>query len=389
MTVGKDTIQTLLRQRQALRQALQELQKDIASLDAAASDLVAKNIKNPALKARGETSGEEAEPEQKEAMAAAMEPKTDPETVISEPAFDTVRDTDKGIDNNPGTSDDKVSSSSATSSSQPFPQRENTSADSSPVLTVFSPQLADVSDVAYYSLLEEARHLSGYYLRHPSPAENLPLQQLDDAISKAEGKADKQDRLSEYQNLRRSYRAIAGRSFSDIGINGKTLEDSRISAHILWVLPLIICALSLVIFPLLLLGRTLSLEMFTSDFAADLIWIFGVAAAFLWGAAGALTLLSVQVTILVMRRQYDADIRRSPGIRAALGGVLGCGIYALLEIWLPQSNITAEFFLNLGAFGSGLVAWIVFLSIQRGLGSLVRVFEPETMSSLAKEDREK
>ncbi|MCR9212619.1 MAG: hypothetical protein NXI13_02790 [Proteobacteria bacterium] len=247
----------------------------------------------------------------------------------------------------------------------------------------------DVSNLAYKSLLQEAKQLSSYYLRHPSPDKDLPLQQLDDAISAATGKVAEGGCSTEYQILRKAYRAAAGRSFSAAGINGKTLEDSCMSAHILWILPITICALVLVIFPLLLLGRTVSLEMYTSEFAADLIWVLGVAAAFLWGSAGALTLLSIQLAVLVRNRQYEADIRRSPGVRAALGGILGCGTYALLEVWLPQIDITTEFFLNLGSFAIGLVAWSIFLLIQKGLGRLILLFETDTVPSSARAKSEK
>ena len=58
MAVSTDTIQTLLRQRQDLREALLELRKEIETLDASSLDLVNKNIKSaPPAKAAAPTGG--------------------------------------------------------------------------------------------------------------------------------------------------------------------------------------------------------------------------------------------------------------------------------------------------------------------------------------------
>ncbi|MAZ01913.1 MAG: hypothetical protein CMN56_02125 [Sneathiella sp.] len=61
MAVSTDTIQTLLRQRQQLREALLELRKEIESLDATSLDLVNSNIKN-VPSATATTPGGEATP---------------------------------------------------------------------------------------------------------------------------------------------------------------------------------------------------------------------------------------------------------------------------------------------------------------------------------------
>lgn len=349
MTVGKDTIQTLLRQRQALKQALLELQEDIASLNETADHLVGKNIRKSAAQnvRKVSVSGPGA------AAGTPSRPEADPpSTPVSSPP-------------------------QATAPKLVMPPQDRETANTAPTRSNSGTAPADIPDAAYAALLDEAKHLSGYYLRHPSADPSLPLAELDAAISRAEKPAaDWAKRAAAYQALRVAYRAVAGQSFSVLGINGKTLEDSRISAHILWALPLMICTLTLVIFPLLLLGRTVSLEMFTSDFSTDLLWIFGIAISFLWGAAGALTLLAIRIALLVSRHQYEADIRRSPAMRAVLGGILGCALYALLANWLPQSSIAVEFFLDLGAFVIGLFAWIVFLSLQRALARLKAFFMP-------------
>lgn len=207
--------------------------------------------------------------------------------------------------------------------------------------------------------MANAKSLSAFFLEHPSVAPPAQLASLDVAISNYETTV-RDDSLKFYHNLQNAYRTVASQSYANQNINGTTLIDSKNGARLLWIIPLCIAALVLVVFPLLLFSRTMANEMFITDFATNLVWVFGVSSAFLWGIVGALTLLTLTIALQVRRREYDADIRYSSALQGALGGIVGCCCFLVLEIWVSTSNVAAEFGLNLAAFAVGMTAGIIF-----------------------------
>ena len=452
MAVGKDTIQTLLRQRQDLRNALLELRQEIETLDAASLDLVSKNIKTKAppkrqqapvepvgaaVDSRSEGSNDSVvtAPLARSAEKPPSVPPTQP--VVQPPIEPEV----KAEGNVPAVGAPVVSALGpakaleAPSPAASAPPQQSVAASASPLVvaseaapkssipadhpavarqeptitkaaeTASAPKstpekkpepaeenkvpppnkaplpnkatLAKISDSDHKLLLARAKRLALYFQGHPSPASEAQLSALDSAIVTYEGSPSPAAKKASYHALQSAYRNVASESYAAVKINGTTLFDSRIGAGLLWFIPLSITTLILAIFPLLLLGRTVTTQMFTGDFSSDIVWVFGAIAAYLWGAVGALTLLAVGIAVQVRRKQFDAGTQLSAGLGAALGGLIGAVVYMIAEVWLSPSNVTAEFGLDLMAFIGGMISWIIFAFLQRLTSATTKLIEPK------------
>lgn len=233
----------------------------------------------------------------------------------------------------------------------------------------------DVPEPLSRALEAKAAHLSAYLAEHPSRVDEADLAALDTAIVAA-ASADAVARGRAYQELRAAYRKVATKSFAASGVTGTTLEDSAAGAPLLWILPFSLSLLILIVFPLLLLLRTLAGEMFTADFAADVTWSIGAVAGFLWGAVGALTQIALNVALAVFRRRFDGGIRHSPFLRAGLGGMTGALIFLGLEFVLPMTSAAAEFMLDMAAFAGGLLSTLLFALVQSSISFLEGLFAP-------------
>lgn len=394
MAVGADTIQTLLRQRQDLREALLELRQEIQTLDASSLDLVNKNIKSPTSVAanakkeaittassENQTATTDEPPVKAEPTLTASTPVT-PETTSDMPNSDTETEARAAPatpipEGHPATSSKIHQTSSKSSEAESQPKVEQTGGP----LSHDTGSKNGISEFDRKSLQIKARNLSEYFQGHPSPATGSEMIQLEAAISANEFAKTPEEKQQRYHALQSIYREVASKSFASLGINGTTVRDSRKGSRLLWALPLCIAVLVAVIFPLLVLVRALADEMFTKDFAADMVWVIWAVSAFLWGAVGALTVLTLNIALLIRRRQYDAAVKQSPGLRAGLGGLMGCAFFLLPEVWLPSPGVSAAFALNLAAFIGGVLSWVIFAALQRIIHAIVRKVEPDFDSS--------
>ena len=413
MAVSTDTIQTLLRQRQDLREALLNLRKEIETLDASSLDLVNKNIKTsspPTVAAQPEpssaakpaaaeippkeTAEPPSEPEQQPGTAApalekkpvASEESTRKEPVLTAPTATPQKQTVAApVPVKAGTTA-KATPETAAADEDPrsAPKEEAKKAPDEKSNGPDDPPMEEEDHDDLTELLEKARALSDYLLDHPSKLPAAELGALDAAITVSEAAKTPAEKKACYHTLQAAYRKISAATFAASGVSGTTLQDSAAGAPLLWTIPFAISLLILIVFPLLLLARHLVGEMFTDDFANDLIWSFGLAAAFLWGVVGALTLLALNIARLVYRRRFDGGGRRSPALRGALGGLIGAVAFMIVEIWLPMSDATADFAHDAIAFAGGLLSAILFVALQRMINAITGWIEPATPVKIVK-----
>ncbi|MDF2368097.1 hypothetical protein [Sneathiella sp.] len=409
MAVSTDTIQTLLRQRQDLREALLELRKEIETLDASSLNLVNKNIKTapPATAATpageaapaGSVPAKAASPETTSTSTPAPKPPTveaapastpamqpiataapeETEPVLTPPAAPAKPEIKEKQKPEPAPAPEQKQEENSKQAEVPEkeekPKKEEVKAPA--VLSVPSkePEAAvDHNDLS--ELLEKARGLSDYLLDHPSNLPAAELGALDTAITVSEAATTPAEKTACYHTLQAAYRKISSGTFAASGVSGTTLQDSAAGAPLLWTIPFTLSILILILFPLLLLARHLVGEMFTDDFAADLTWSFGLTAAFLWGVVGTLTLLTLNIARAVYRRRFDGGVQRSPGLRGTLGGLVGGIFFMIVEIWLPMSDATADFALDAIAFAGGMLSAILFAALQRMINAVTGWIEP-------------
>lgn len=237
-----------------------------------------------------------------------------------------------------------------------------------------------LSDAAARELLMKARYLAAYLAEHPAPIPEADLAALDTAISALEEASAPAARTVAAHRLQAAYRKVATASFAATGVTGTTLEDSAAGAPLLWTVPFTLTLLIFIFFPALLLLRTLAEEMFTLDFANDVIWSIGAMAGFLWGAVGALTQIALNIALAVFRRRFDGGIRQSPFLRAGLGGMTGALVFLGLEFVLPMSSAAAEFMLDMAAFAGGLLSTLSFALLQSVISFLDGLLSPKEPS---------
>ncbi|MZR30959.1 hypothetical protein [Sneathiella litorea] len=373
MAVSTDTLQTLLRQRQELREALLDLRKEIETLDASSLDLVNRNIKNQSA---GKTPAPMPDPALDRKAEIPLEPSAAPirsgqELPREEPDPPEVAvEVESGEKASPERAAAEVNNAELDEPNEPDKP-------SKAVEAIEADKTGD-GHGDLDSLIEKARGLSDYLLDHPSELSPAELGALDTAITKGAAATTPAEKDASYHTLQAAYRKISAESFATTGVNGTTLRDSAAGAPLLWTVPLSIIILTVIVFPLLLLARHLTGQMFTEEFAADLTWSIGVTAAFLWGVVGALTLLTLNIALAVRRRHFDGGVRTSPGLRGSLGGLIGAAFFMTLEIWVPMKDATAEFALNMTAFAGGILSAILFAGVQRGVSIVVAVFEPKS-----------
>ncbi len=414
MAVSTDTIQTLLRQRQDLREALLNLRKEIETLDASSLDLVNKNIKTaspasvtattaaPVPAPSSKPVAAEIPPEEKPAPTPTPEP--EPQTAAAAAVAPApAREKDEVTAEESPRKEPVLTTPAAPPPEKSVPEPETAEATQDAVPETAEPAAAEKetskaddaktgqqensptdppeeADEGAHDdleeLLEKARALSDYLLDHPSNLPAAELGALVTAITVSDAAKTPAEKKACYHTLQAAYRKISAGTFAASGVNGTTLQDSEAGAPLLWTIPFAISILIIILFPLLLLTRHLVGEMFTDDFAADLTWSIGLAAAFLWGTVGALTLLTLNIARAVYRRRFDGGLQRSPGLRGALGGLTGGVVFMIVEIWLPMSDATADFALDAIAFAGGMFSAILFAGLQRLVNAVTGWLEP-------------
>ncbi|MEH6404239.1 MAG: hypothetical protein V7750_12750 [Sneathiella sp.] len=255
------------------------------------------------------------------------------------------------------------------------PDRESTgkrATKKAPVEILSKEGMKEFDDIDDESLYCRAKLLSDYFSNHPSPVANDVLVRLDTAIkslNKAEASVGNKADVSE---LRDAYRDVSSKSFEKLGINGETLVDSRGDIGLLWGVPLFIAGLVLVLFPLILLLRSLAERMFIANFAAELSYTLTASAGFLWGCVGALSYVTWCVGIRAKKGSYSKRNSKDLALRAALGGVLGVVMFLCVVPFMQLDGILPDMSIGLLSFFIGTVSSILFVILYRLITSISR-----------------
>lgn len=387
MSVSTDSIQTLLKQRRELRGYLKELRDEISALNKRADKITAQDEGEAineqhviAVAGEGQGTLETVSPGSegsvtkdaetaKPADQAGSEIKTVPYKINPE---------DPPIPSAPPLEEVTATVSEKTGRSEGEPHSENPT---TPKL-VAEPEMARIQSeeegVDGENLLYQAKLLSEYFLNHPAPVNSDLLTRLDKNIKQCEN-AKTADALEQHlPDLREAYRIVAAKSYTENGINGETLVDSGSSITLLWVVPLYIATLTLVLFPLLLLSRSIANQMFVADFSGELGFVMTCITAFLWGAVGTLSYITWGIANNAKNKLYRIGSVRDVGLQATLGGVLGIVVFLCLVGWITLDSIIPDMVIGIMAFFAGLVSSIVFAFLHRMIRKLTRKAETKT-----------
>jgi len=336
MSVTSDSIQTLLKQRRDLRECLHELRKEVANMHENTDQIIDKALgknspKLPIPKQDASPPGGEilADPVAALKLIQQVTQKQiappDPKPEI--PAFEKK----VKVTNEPDSSKVAKGSiqfepklASVSENTEDFSLEPKILQPNNPVNVISE---AKEEEPEIENLLNHAILLAGFFLHHPSSAGNEQLNALDAAIAKAQTLSVSNKTETTMTPLKNAYRNVVSATYSTEKVNGKTISDSCASVGMFWVIPMVVSALVLVLLPGLLLLRSLAQRMFVEDFASEIMLSIGSAASFVWGIMGVLACVALSIAREVKARRYEKE--RSPGIaiRAAIGGVLGLGVF--------------------------------------------------------------
>ncbi|MBL4907029.1 MAG: hypothetical protein JKX94_06215 [Sneathiella sp.] len=364
MSASNDSIQTLLKQRRELRGYLQELRGEINKLNSRADEIVKDKV--------GKTNIEP-DPTKTESVGASPEPagattptqgsKISAPVLVaappSDPDAEKVDTRQEGETEKQATLSDKGKVQKQSETEQPVLKKADLPENSEQVADDKN-KPEDFSNIDHDSLLYRAKLLSDYFLNHPTSIDKSALVNLDEAIKKSEDAPTPEELDKEISQLRNAYRIVASKSYQNTGINGETLSDSRSDISLLWAVPLYIAGLTLVVFPLVLLGRSLSTRMFVDDFSDEMTFIMTAIVAFLWGSVGALSYLAWGVAKLAKTYTYQTGCIRDVGLRATLGGVLGIIVFLGLSSFISIDSIVPDMTIGILSFFSGLASSIIY-----------------------------
>lgn len=387
MSVSTDSIQTLLKQRRELRGYLQELRDEISALNVRADKYVttsegettkdsptpieASDITIPEKLDTTRGEGETVKPNERPSTAdtpgegereLGMQPMPSAPVLIAETA--------------PEVSKPKVQAADLPPEASIMAAEKPTSATSDPNLV----SIEEISNVDDENLLYQAKLLSEYFLNHPAPASSEDLARLDESIKRCEVANTAKLLEKEFPELRAAYRIVAAKSYEETGVNGETLVDSGSNITLLWIVPLYITALTLVLFPLLLLSRSVANRMFVADFSEELTFVMTCIAAFLWGAVGALSYLTWGIARNAKNNLYRIGSVRDVGLRATLGGILGIVVFLCLVGWISTESVIPDMIIGITSFFTGLASSVVFAYLHRMIEKFTRKVEKKSGS---------
>ncbi len=385
MSVSTDSIQTLLKQRRELRGYLQELKDEISALNVRADKYVAKSSEGDAKKDKTEP----AEASEITAPGKAVNARSEGETAKTADQSPTEHtsvegDGEEGVQSMP--SDpvlvaEPVSEMPASKVIPDGPPVASIAAAEKPATASSEPAVGpEISNVDDENLLYQAKLLSEYFLNHPAPVGSEALGRLDKSVKRCEAADTAEMFEKELPELREAYRIVAAKSYEETGINGETLVDSGSTITLLWVVPLYIAALTLVLFPLLLLSRSVANRMFVADFSTELTFVMICITAFLWGGVGALSYLTWGIARNAKNNLYRIGSVRDVGLRATLGGVLGVVVFLCLVGWMPMESIIPDMIIGIASFFAGLASSIVFAFLHRMIKKITRKVEKQSRS---------
>ncbi len=351
MSTTNDSVQTLLKQRRELRQCLQELREEISDLNKRAQSMPAA-ARNAGEKQVGENIAPvliTSAPKKSEIPEKAVE-----KTIVAE-----------------AEKPDEVSSSKSSGTETEEICKDNTVAADEPVTDPKKNEVElqdeDVDGLDETTLSLRASLLSDYLANHPTTIDGKKLEALDACLQLRKDMSGGQDEEGQASEFRKAYREVSTASYEENQINGETLADSMGNVTLLWGLPVLIASLVLVAFPFTLLVQSVASRMFIPGFSNDILLVLEGVIAFLWGGAGALSILSWQVASDVRKRTYFHGMIRDLGLRFAFGGTLALACLLLIGSWLPFSGILEDMVVGIIAFFIGIPSTILFKLLFRFL----------------------
>ncbi|MFB9355167.1 hypothetical protein [Sneathiella chinensis] len=358
MSATSQSIQSLLKQRQDLKNALLDLRAEIAALNRSAGakldgleqdeeeDLAAQMVVSPSLPEVPEKETEAAPQEAAQTDKTATEAAETP----AAPASPTATETPPAPQPRSGGASGVASGARPTLTGEESLYRQEEAARTRP---------GSAPGASLPVLLERAQLLADYCLNHPTDVDRDRLGQLDRILAELEAGGLDPDRV---QTLKDCYRAVAAQCYSAGGVNGLTLQESQGSVPLLWGLPAVVAALVFVAIPFLLLFRTLTGKMFVAGFADELTLLITGLVSFIWGASGALVWVAGSMIRDVRARRYCRLWYRGTGVRAAVGGTVGLIPFVGMFFLSPGAavGIAPDILLFLAAFTVGLVTGFVF-----------------------------
>lgn len=404
MAVDTESIQTLLKQRRELRDCLAELHSEVLALNLKADTIVAKASPSAFADARPQTAEEgvfaEGVPQShlpipdlkrsstkpdflKEGLEAKdtrieKPVKLDP-ILGSGPIGATVPEIGEGITDNGGSAGAGAGESEGEGEGEgeglehaphkspelSVPTNNPAKQDNGEIERFPMDTLEKLKDVEDEGLYVRAKLLSDYFSNHPSPVANDVLVRLDRAIKALDPSNTVTHLKEDVGELRDAYRDVASKSYEKLGINGATLVDSRGGIGLLVGVPLFIGSLVLVLFPLVLLLRSMAERMFVADFAHQISYTLTASVGFLWGCVGALSYVAWGAGARAKQGKYSRGSSKDMALRGALGGVFGFLVFLCVVFFSPIEGIMFDMAVGVGAFFSGLVSSIIFAFLYK------------------------
>jgi len=416
MSVTRDSIQTLLKQRRELRDCLRELRQEISALKDKADTMVAGAKKEPeaatvleeetAPKVTFEMASEGLVSPPKEAELTADSDALpedvdealaipDPSEIADKARFEKrvlktvpVRDEPKTIQN-PATEplakpvpileSDTVSEVEPAPNPDPDPHLgfdpfpEPVTEIDSEKKVLPTPGLKDDAAVSplggeRQKLYREAVQLARFFLHQPTSSADQKVDALEAAIEAVDNATTQAEQDSAYQKMRFIYRDLVAATYPDYRVSGKSIMDSEGPIRGLFALPFSMSLLILFIMPGLYLFRYFLPDIVGSDLlvetAAYLIYVL----AFMWGVAGGLFQRSLRLISAVHAKQYDRCRFRGSGVIGTVAGLLGLLSPPVFQFLGIDETLIVDLAMGGLSFGVGFI-WACLFSWIAGVPS--------------------
>ena len=419
MSVTRDSIQTLLKQRRELRDCLRELRQEISALKDKADTMVAGAKKEPEAatvledetgpKVTFEMASEGLVSPPKEAELTvdsdALLEDVDEALTIPDPVetADTarfekrvlktvpVRDEQKIIPNpapEPLAKPVSILESDAVSEVEPAP---NPDPDSDPDLG-FDPFPEPVTEIdsekkvlptpglkddaaasplggERQKLYREAVQLARFFLHQPTSSADQKVDALEAAIEAVDNATTQAEQDSAYQKMRFIYRDLITATYPEYKVSGKSITDSEGRIRGLFALPFSMSLLILLIMPGLYLFRYFLPDIVGSDLlvetAAYLIYVL----AFMWGVAGGLFQRSLPtLSVRYMSNSMDRCRFRGSGVIGTVAGLLGLLSPPVFQFLGIDETLIVDLAMGGLSFGVGFI-WACLFSWIAGVPS--------------------
>ncbi|MEP4190743.1 MAG: hypothetical protein ABJN51_06680, partial [Sneathiella sp.] len=221
MSATNDSIQTLLKQRRELRQCLQELRAEIATLNDRAQSVSPDGAGPEKKNKAADTVAVLAPVSEKPTEAAEHSSRNSP---LLPPATSPPVNPDMSKEKQAAEVKPQPDVKDPLTGEQ-FEEAESESADTVQEgdLALEDEELLEIDDT---SLFFRSKFLADYLLNYPSAIDDKTLEDLDNRIKAVELSTSEEERAKKSDLLRPVYRAVSTQSYSENRVNGETLADS-------------------------------------------------------------------------------------------------------------------------------------------------------------------